>query len=104
MSDESSYDICFVDSNVWLYMLLPGQDTEKAHVANEFIRRNSTNIVISTQIINEVVNGIIKNAVMNEAEIREFIRRFYVRYTVHSITESTQLNASQLRERYSLSH
>lgn len=104
MSDESSNDTCLVDSNIWLYILLPGQDAEKAKIANKLVRSRRTNIVVSTQIVNEVVNGIIKNAVMNEAEIRELIRRFYVRYTVKAITEFIQLNASQLREKYSLSH
>lgn len=60
MSDEPARDICFVDSNVWLYILLPGQDVDKANSAKELVHALSTNIVISTQIINEVVNGIIK--------------------------------------------
>ena len=46
----------------------------------------------------------IKHAVMNEAEICELIGRFYARYTVHHLTEANQLNASRLREDYSLSH
>ena len=104
MSDEISKDICFIDSNVWLYILLPGQDTQKGKTAKELVDSKSKNIVISIQVVNEVVNNIIKHASMNEVEIREFIRRFHARYTVHSIAEPIQLNASQLREKYSLSH
>lgn len=104
MSAETSKNGCFVDSNIWLYILLPGQEVRKAEEARELVRSKNMNIVISTQIVNEVVNGIIKNAVMNEAEIREFISRFYTRYTVQPFTESIQLNASRLRERYSFSH
>lgn len=104
MNDEPLTDICLVDSNVWLYILLPGQDINKAAVAKKFVRHRRENIVVSTQIINEVVNVIIRHAVAGEAEIREFIRRFYARYQVKPITESIQLSASQLRERYSLSH
>jgi predicted nucleic acid-binding protein len=104
MSVKSSADFCFVDSNVWLYILLPGQDINKAKLAKELVLRLNENIVLSTQIINEVVNGIIRHGVMNESEIREFIHRFYVRYKVQTMTEPIQLFASQLRERYSLSH
>lgn len=104
MSDEIPKDLCFIDSNVWLYILLPGQDIQKRKTAKKFVDSRSKNIVISTQVVNEVVNNIIKHAIMNESEIREFIRRFHARYTVHSITEPIQLNASQLRENYSLSH
>ena len=46
----------------------------------------------------------VKHAIMNKSEIRELIHRFYARYAVHSIAEPIQLNASQLREMYSLSH
>ncbi|MFZ0545077.1 MAG: PIN domain-containing protein [Candidatus Promineifilaceae bacterium] len=103
-AEKQSVDVCLVDSNVWLYILLPGQDIDKAKTARDLVRSRSAAIVISTQIVNEVVNGIIKHHVMNESEIREFISRFYARYSVNPITESIQLKASQLRERYSLSH
>ncbi len=104
MSDELSNDCCFIDSNVWLYILLPGQDTQKGKIARKLVDSKLKNIVISTQVINEIVNNIIKQSAMNESEVRELIRRFYARYSVHSITESIQLNASQLREKHSLSH
>jgi predicted nucleic acid-binding protein len=104
MSDEIASELCFVDSNVWLYIFLPGQDVEKARIAKELVDQKRTQIVISTQIVNEVVNSILRHAVMNEVEIRELIERFYARYVVKQITESMQLRASQLRESYSLSH
>lgn len=104
MSDETSKHLCFVDSNIWLYILLPGQDVHKGKTARELVELERQNIVISTQIVNEVINTIIRHASMNELEIRELVRRFYARYQVHSITEAIQLNASQLREKFSFSH
>ncbi|MCA9999134.1 MAG: PIN domain-containing protein [Anaerolineales bacterium] len=65
MSVEATADLCFVDSNVWLYILLPGQDVDKSILAKELVSRQRANIVISTQVINEVVNGIIRHAVMS---------------------------------------
>ena len=104
MSGETSEHLCFIDSNIWLYILLPGQDDDKGKIARTLVELKRKNIVISPQIINEVVNTIIRHASMNEVEIREFIRRFHARYQVHSITEAVQLNASQLREKFSFSH
>ena len=104
MNDETSQESCFVDSNVWLYILLPGQDSAKANVAKQLVREKEANIVISTQVVNEVINGLVRHAIMNEAEIRELISRFYARYTINQTTEPIQLNASGLREDYSLSY
>jgi predicted nucleic acid-binding protein len=70
-----SEDLYFIDSNIWLYIFLPGQDGEKSRIAKELVRRHNANIVLSTQIVNEVVNGLIKHQVMDEPEIREFTRR-----------------------------
>jgi predicted nucleic acid-binding protein len=95
---------CFVDSNVWLYIFLPGQDKTKATVARQLVRSKESQITISAQIINEVINNLLRNVAMDEAAIRELIKRFYARYTVHSIFEATQERASHLRESYSLSH
>ena len=55
MSDETSQKSCFVDSNVWLYILLPGQDNAKANIAKQLVREKEANIVVSTQVVNEVV-------------------------------------------------
>jgi predicted nucleic acid-binding protein len=104
MSDEPSKNLCFVDSNIWLYILLPGQDAHKGKTARELVEHERPNIIVSTQVVNEVINTIIRHASMDELEIRELVRRFYARYQVRPITEAIQLNASHLRENYSLSH
>ena len=101
MSDEV---LCFVDSNIWLYMLLPGQDEQKSRLARQLIRANESQIVLSTQVVNEVINTILRHDVLNEAEIRAIISRFYARYIISQITEAIQSQASHLRNAYSLSH
>ena len=104
MSDEKSKHPCFVDSNIWLYILLPGQDVNKGKTARELVELERPHIIISTQVVNEVINTVIRHASMDELEIRELVRRFYARYQVRPITEAIQLHASHLRENYSLSH
>lgn len=88
MSDEPGNEACFVDSNVWLYILLPGQDDRKAAIARDLIRREGLSVHLSAQVMGEVVYGIIRHAVLNEAEIRELVGRFYARYSVIPITEA----------------
>jgi predicted nucleic acid-binding protein len=45
MSAETSMNGCFVDSNIWLCILLPGQDVRKAEEVRELVRSKNTNIV-----------------------------------------------------------
>ncbi len=91
-------------SNIWLYLLLTGQDTAKADIARQLLRQTGTKFVISSQVINEVVNGVIRHAVLNEKEICELIQRLYARYEPVAMNEVIQLRASELREAYSFSY
>jgi len=52
-------EICFIDSNIWLYALLQYQDTQKANIAKLTIQK-SNKIIVSTQVINEVCVNFIK--------------------------------------------
>lgn len=90
-----------LDTNIWLYALLEGQDTEKASVAKELIRNES--LVISTQIINEVCVNLIRKAQLAEDKIREIIAAFYRRYPILDQDSAALVTASELREEYSLS-
>ena len=96
--------LCFVDSNIWLYLFLPGQDTAKAEQARQLLRQTDCQFRVSSQVVNEVINGLIRHAVLSEPEIRALIHRFYARYEPISVQESIQVQASELRERYSFSH
>ena len=51
----------FIDSNVWLYAFIEGQDALKERRANELIQ-TTPNIVISVQVINEVASNMLKKA------------------------------------------
>lgn len=97
-------NIGFVDSNVWLYLLLTGQDTAKAEIARQLLRQTDIKFVISSQVINEVINGLIRHAVLNEKNIRELIHRLYVRYEPIAMNEAIHIRASELREAYSFSY
>jgi predicted nucleic acid-binding protein len=93
----------FVDTNVWLYAFISGQDTNKSHVANVLLKRAPESLVVSTQVINEVCVNMLRKANADEAMIRRLLLSFYRHYEVVSLDEATLLSASELRQRYSLS-
>lgn len=93
----------FIDTNVWLYAFITGQDPVKRQQAVTLIRATET-IFISTQVINEVCTNLIKKENKSEQEIRDVIDDFYELYTVLGIDRAQLLHASLLREKYSLSY
>ena len=109
MSDNKSQAskqaaLCFVDSNVWLYIFLPGQDKNKAAIAKRLIQQKKSNIVVSTQVINEIMRNLFRNKAISEVQARHLIRAFYQEYQVVPVNEPVQIQASMLREKYSFSY
>lgn len=94
-------ELCFVDSNVWLYAFIQGQDQEKSTLAQAIIQSND--IVVSSQVINEVCFNLIKKANFNEADIQNLIESFYANYEVIEIRKAELQKASELPIRYQFS-
>ncbi len=92
---------CFIDSNIWLYAFVQGQDQDKHLLAQSVIQRN--NIVVSSQVINEVCFNLIKKAGFDEAKIQNLIESFYTNYEVIEIRRSELQKASDLRVQYQFS-
>jgi predicted nucleic acid-binding protein len=104
MSEASaSSTVCFVDTNIWLYALIAGQDTDKSARAGELLRENAASLVISSQVINEICVNLLKKAHLAESNVEQLIRSFYHKYPVVLLDEAVQITASQLREKLSLS-
>ena len=99
-------DPYFLDSNIWLYALLkPAQpspdDLTKAQISNRLI--DSPNVIVSTQVINEVGVNLIKKARFTEPQIQSLIQSFYDGCQVIAPSQALLTQASQVRDRYSLS-
>jgi predicted nucleic acid-binding protein len=94
----------FVDSNIWLYIFLPGQNHDKAELATQLIAQFAGRIVVSTQVINETVRTIRYNNVMSEPRIRDLINSFHQDYEIVQMNRAIQIRASHLRENYSFSY
>jgi predicted nucleic acid-binding protein len=99
--------LVFIDSNIWLYCFLSGQDKDpkedarKRNIANSIT--DLEGIVISTQVINEVCSVLKRKLSFNEAQIFNLIESFESRYQVVSVDLLVVKNASKLRQQYSFS-
>jgi predicted nucleic acid-binding protein len=94
-------DICFIDSNIWLYAFIE-DDTTKNEMAQSLIK--NTQPVISGQVINEICVNLIRQAKFPEAQISELIETFYQKYDVIELHRDLLLVASQLRQDYRFSY
>ncbi|MCX6045410.1 MAG: PIN domain-containing protein [Chloroflexi bacterium] len=97
----SSRTACFIDTNIWLYAFIEGDDIAKSAMARQLIQISQP--VVSTQVINEVCVNLLKRARFTEEQIQVLIESFYDKYEVIELTQAMLLGSSQLRGRYSLS-
>ena len=93
----------FVDSNIWLYNFIVGQDKQKSLAAQNLTKGNKANNCLSTQVINEVCFNLIKKESFDETRIKQIIDRFYFDHEVIELNEAILLSASDLRARYPFS-
>lgn len=101
MSKKDKNDLCFVDSNIWLYAFVETQDKEKSGVANRLVR--DIDVVISTQVINEICFNLLRKAQFAEENLKELISSFFEKYNIVEINGDVLMKASALREHYSFS-
>lgn len=100
MSGNGATDLCFTDSNLWLYTFI-AQDPNKAATARQIIQNND--ICLSSQVVNEVCSNLLRKASYNEAQLQQVIARFYFAYQVVDLDEQILLAASDLRLKYGFS-
>lgn len=92
---------CFVDSNIWLYAFIDGQDVQKSEAGRVLLRQEQP--AVSTQVINEVSINLLRTGHFSESEIRDLITSFYRRYSVVQLSRPILTRASRLRENHAFS-
>jgi predicted nucleic acid-binding protein len=92
----------FIDTNVWLYAFVTGNEPAKSVAAANLLQRTG-NIAVSVQVINEVCVNLVQKARFAELEIRALIQSFFVKCLVVPLDERVLIDASRLREIHSLS-
>ena len=90
----------FVDSNIWLYAFIEGNDAVKTSLASQVVQQKCR---LSTQVINEICVNLLRKAGRSEDEIAELIQCLYRQHSVSILDESVLLGAVKLRQTYSLS-
>ena len=93
--------ICFVDTNIWLYAFIQGQDAEKTRIAKTVVEE--CDVVVSTQIVNETCVNPMKKIGFSEIQIRDLIASFYQRYNVCELSRDILLKASKIRDGHGFS-
>jgi predicted nucleic acid-binding protein len=102
MSSGNHTQLCFIDTNVWLYAFIQSQDQNKSAKAQVLIQQSD--IIISSQVVNEVCVNLIKKAHLDERSIRKLINAFYNNWcNVLDVDKNTLLKASKLREEFQFS-
>jgi predicted nucleic acid-binding protein len=101
MSGSSAADLCFTDSNLWLYAFIAQQDPNKAAKAQYIIQNDD--ICLSSQVVNEVCSNLLRKASYDEVRLQQVIARFYFAYRVIDLDEQILLAASDLRLKYKFS-
>jgi predicted nucleic acid-binding protein len=99
---ETELEICSVDTNIWLYAFIEGDNRQKSPRAKLLIEA-SRDIVISVQVINEVCVNLIKSAQFSEQQVQQLIESFYAKNLVVELNKPLLLKAWALQEQYAFS-
>ena len=93
----------FLDSNVWLHSMME-QDDQKMVAAKKLIDKLSSEICLTSQIVNEVCVNLRRKVAITESQIQMINGSFYMNLTVLAIDESHLLKASKIRNNGSFSY
>jgi predicted nucleic acid-binding protein len=104
MTTVTSNTLHFVDTNVWLYALISGQDATKATKARQLLATIHNTTIVSVQVINELCVNLIKREGFTPQQTRDLILDYYARYIVIESDCLLLINATELRDRYNISY
>jgi len=93
---DAAPESCFVDTNIWLYAFIEGEERQKTARAKELLEA-SRMLIVSTQVINEVCVNLLKKAQFSEQQVQQLIESFYAKYMVIELSKALLLKASALR-------
>jgi predicted nucleic acid-binding protein len=88
---------CFVDTNIWLYAFVEGDDLRKTADAKSLLEASGV-VIVSPQVISEVCVNLIKKAQFSEQQVQQLIESFYAKYVVVEVSKALLLKASALWE------
>ena len=78
---DAEPESCFIDTNIWLYAFIEGDDPQKTACAKALLEASHA-IIVSTQVVNEVCSNLRKKAQFSEQQIQQLIASFDAKYRV----------------------
>ena len=96
-------DKVFVDTNVWLYALLP-QQSDARHRRSEKLIFTLVRPWINSQVIRETSSNLLKKGNISEDRLRQMIGDWYQDCEIHPSNADQHVLASELRERHAFSY
>jgi predicted nucleic acid-binding protein len=84
---------CFVDTDIWPYALVDGDDLRKSARAKALLEASRA-VIVSPQVINEVCVNLIKKAQFSEPQVQQLIESFDAKYVVVEVSKAVLLKAS----------
>jgi predicted nucleic acid-binding protein len=93
----------FVDTNIWLYALIPHQEDPKHIQAARFVL-SLVRLVINSQVVREASSNLLRKSRVTEVHLREMLRDWYRDCDVHPLNAAQHLLASEIREQHLFSY
>ncbi len=103
-------DNVFIDTNIFIYSLTKpkdNKDSQKREISLNLLKKlvNESNIVISTQIINELHINMVRKFKIEDKEVFKTIQKNILAIaSVESLTYQTYKIAFKVREKYNISY
>ena len=95
-------DKMFIDTNIWVYAKIDGNDSIKHKKAISFLRNLPNQIVISTQVINEYYSALSKNRI-KDIDIQTSIEQILPNVNVQAISIATIKKSWDVKLKYNFS-
>lgn len=92
-------DKVFIDTNIWVYAKIEGDDFEKHKKASLFLKYLSYQIIISTQVIGEYYNALLKNKIA-DIEIQHSIEQLLPEVELDAISMNTIRKSWEVKLKY----
>lgn len=98
-------DKYFFDTNLWIYMFLDSDDFEdiKRKEKVKLLLEKYTDIVVSSQVLNEISNVFVRKYKLKTEIITEHLKHMLEIVEVDSLTENNTFKALSLLDKYNLS-
>lgn len=93
----------FVDTNIWLYALIPLKENPKHTQAAQFVLA-LVRPTVNSQVIREASSNLLRKAGVAESRLREMIGDWYQECEIHPSNITQHLLASELRQNHSFSY